>query len=307
MNAVSGGEPSATTLLDVTALLLDRDALEQAVLASGTGGGLPATEERLRDVGRQLFEALFVGPVLGTYRASMGVAMQRGEPLRVVLRFTVPKLAALPWEVLDDLEAARTSAERSRSSAAFPRPTHPSRSGSIHRCGYWVWWPHRRGVPELDVAYSSGCRRHWPIRSATGDRTGLAAGGELGCGARKAAVRTRHVLHFIGHGDYDVDTDQGLIALVGADDGPDAVDARDSPTCFARRRRALGSWCSTPAGPARRAPAICSPAPPRRWCTAVSAPSLPCSSPSATTPRSPLPAASTPHLPARPRDRRRDT
>ena len=80
VNAVSGGEPSATTLLDVTTLLQDRDALEQAVLASGTGAGLPATEERLRDVGRQLFEALFVGPVLGTYRASMGVAMQRGEP-----------------------------------------------------------------------------------------------------------------------------------------------------------------------------------------------------------------------------------
>src|SRR5664279_4210306 len=34
-----------------------------------------------------------------------------------------------------------------------------------------------------------------------------------------------HVLHFIGHGDYDPDTDQGRVALVGDDGRADWVDA----------------------------------------------------------------------------------
>jgi hypothetical protein len=34
------------------------------------------------------------------------------------------------------------------------------------------------------------------------------------------------VLHFVGHGDYDVQTDEGILALVGADGRADLVDAR---------------------------------------------------------------------------------
>ena len=58
----------------------------------------------MRDVGQQLFQALFTGPVYGMYRASMAMAQQRGTRLRVVLRLTAPKLAALPWETLFDPE-----------------------------------------------------------------------------------------------------------------------------------------------------------------------------------------------------------
>ena len=38
------------------------------------------------------------------YRASLGVAQQRGTRLRVVLRLAAPELAALPWEMLFDPE-----------------------------------------------------------------------------------------------------------------------------------------------------------------------------------------------------------
>ncbi|WP_197514578.1 hypothetical protein, partial [Mycobacterium sp. E342] len=106
VDAPSGGEPSAVTQLDIDELLRRRDALETTVLASAVAGRriVSGHEERLREVGRQLFETLFSGPVLGSYRASLGVAQQRGEPLRVVLRLTAPRLAALPWEALFDPE-----------------------------------------------------------------------------------------------------------------------------------------------------------------------------------------------------------
>ena len=82
-----------------------RDLLEATVLASAVARrSVPVAEQPVRQVGRQLFEALFTGPVYGMYRASMGVAQQRGKRLRVVLRLTAPELAALPWEMLFDPE-----------------------------------------------------------------------------------------------------------------------------------------------------------------------------------------------------------
>jgi hypothetical protein len=97
--------------LDVDDMLQERDALENTVLASGASGRriAPAHEQQLRRVGQQLFDALLSGSVLGTYRASLGVAQQRGEPLRVVLRLTAPQhlpeaLATLIAESLIELE-----------------------------------------------------------------------------------------------------------------------------------------------------------------------------------------------------------
>ncbi len=105
-DAPSGSGPSTIFQLDVDGLLRERDALETTVLASAVAGRriIPAHEQRLRRVGQHLFEALFSGSVLGTYRASFAIAQERGEPLRVVLGLTAPPLAALPWEALFDPE-----------------------------------------------------------------------------------------------------------------------------------------------------------------------------------------------------------
>ena len=56
-------------------------------------------EAPLRQLGEELFRAVFreIGEV---YRASMAVARDRGEKLRVVLRLTAPELAAVAWETL---------------------------------------------------------------------------------------------------------------------------------------------------------------------------------------------------------------
>lgn len=106
VRAASGGEPSAGMHLDVDGLLQNRDALLTTVLASAVPGRPIRSRgaEQLRRVGQQLFDALFSGPVRGAYRASKGMAVQQGEPLRVVLRLTAPRLAALPWEALFDPE-----------------------------------------------------------------------------------------------------------------------------------------------------------------------------------------------------------
>ena len=95
---VGDGEPTATMQLNAKAYLGALDDLETVVLASAAAGRrvLSPGEQRLRDVGRGLFDALFSGPVHEAYRASVSAADQRGERLQVVLRLDVPELAAIP-------------------------------------------------------------------------------------------------------------------------------------------------------------------------------------------------------------------
>jgi CHAT domain len=229
VNAVSGGEPSATTHLDVESLLRDRDTLEAVVLGSGAPGGGPANgEEQLRRVGGQLFDALFVGPVLGTYRASMGVAMQRGEPLRVVLRLTAPRLAALPWEALYDPEIGAYICRKEPLVRRVPAPytPEPLEVDPPLRVLGLVAAP--RELPELDVTAEQQRLSEalaGPIRDGLIELDWLPK-------ASWEAVQEKllsghwHVFHFIGHGDFDVDTDRGLIDLVDTHSGRNPVEAR---------------------------------------------------------------------------------
>jgi hypothetical protein len=111
----------------------------------------------------------------------------------------------------------------------------------------------------------------------------------------KLLERAWHVLHFIGHGTYDTDTDEGVLAFVGRDGRADYVSASSladlldeaEPTprlvvlnsCQSGRGSATDLFSGTP----------------RRSRTAASAPSPQCSSRSATPRRSPSHAASTRH------------
>ncbi|MFD0449508.1 CHAT domain-containing protein [Rhodococcus aetherivorans] len=216
--------------LDIERLLHKRDAIETTVLAStvaGSGRGLSRSEDQLRRVGLELFTALFSGEVAGAYRASLGVAQQRGERLRVVLRLTVPQLAALPWEALFDPETGHYICRREPLVRHVPAPYTPDPlevDTSLRVLGL-VASP--RGLPPLDV-------------SAEQDRLSEALAGPITEGrielewlaqASWEAVQEKlladhwHVLHFIGYGDYDLTRDQGLLALVGPGGRANLVEA----------------------------------------------------------------------------------
>jgi len=98
------GPATATMQLDYAGILGRRRELAASVLASAvTSASAFSTLERpVRDVGRNLFEALFTSRVYGRYTASLQQAGSRGEPLRVVLRLRDPELAGVPWETLFD-------------------------------------------------------------------------------------------------------------------------------------------------------------------------------------------------------------
>ena len=215
------GEASALTDLDVDALLGRRGELEQAVLVSTvpTRKVFPA-EQRVQDVGNALFRALLgTGEVAGRYRAAAALAAHSGEGLRVVLRIDDPTLAGLPWEAMYDEAVGSYVCRRNQlvrhvgvPAAATPLPvTPPLRILGI------VSSP--RGLAALDVDKEKD--------QLTGALAGLDADGLATVVWASSATwadlqdtllsEEWHVVHFIGHGDFDSDHDEGVIALTGED------------------------------------------------------------------------------------------
>ncbi|GAA2030277.1 hypothetical protein GCM10009819_12410 [Agromyces tropicus] len=229
LRSEGGGEPSASVRLDVDALTARRPLLEASVLSSAVPSRrvLPATEAALRDVGRTLFEATFQGEVGAAYRASAAVAAEREGRLQLVLRLTSAELAALPWETLFDPTDGTYLCRREPLVRHVPSP-HSTAPLAIERpLRILALVASPRGLPQLDV-------------EAERERLEDALRPQVDAGlvelawleeASWANVHARlleggwHVLHFIGHGDYDEAADEGVLAFVDPDGRADLVPA----------------------------------------------------------------------------------
>ena len=229
VRVVQPASDSTTTMqLDAKGYTDSRDDLETAVLASAVAGRrvLSPGEQRLRSVGQQLFDALFTGQVGETYRASATAAGARGERLQVVLRLDVPELAAIPWESMYDAQNDEYIG------LADPLIRHiPSTDAEpleiVPPLKVLVLVASPDGMTALDVEaerkkLSDALAE--PIADGRIDLKWLmqASWEEV---QDEMLSGTWHVLHFIGHGDYDPRTEQGVIALVGEGGGIHLVEA----------------------------------------------------------------------------------
>ncbi len=222
VRAPAGGHASGMFTLDVEGILERLPQLEATVLASAVAARrtMPVAEMAVREVGQQLFQALFTREVYGTYRASLGAAQHAGQQLRVVLRLSAPELATMPWETLFDPETETYLCQTEPLLRHVPAPDYnlnPLDVAPPLRILGIVASP--RDLPGLDV-------------TAEKDHLGRALAGPVSEG-RVELVWAKsgtwddvqsmllagpwHVVHFVGHGDYDSRTDEGRIALVGPD------------------------------------------------------------------------------------------
>ena len=228
--ASPAGEASAAVELDAESLLARHEQLQQAVLASAVASRrvLPETERPVREVGEVLFAGLLgAGEVAGRYRAAAAVAAERAEGLRVVLRVDDPVLAGLPWEAMYDLAAGayvcrRDQLVRHVPVASVPAPLRVRPPTADPGRGLLP-----RGLPLLDTEkeqeqlaralarpVSLGLAELcWAPSATWADLQDLLLDGEW------------HVLHFIGHGDFDPGRDEGILALTREDGRADLVAA----------------------------------------------------------------------------------
>ena len=209
------GAASGQLRLDTKKLLSRRPELASAVLASAvrTRGTLSAQELPVRDVGQQLFKAVFADRVYGRYTASVQEAARRSEPLRVVLRLRAPELTALPWEAMYDPEADEYLCQREpivryveTAQPATPLPVSPP----LRVLGL-ISAP--RDLPALDVAEER--RRLTDAIDDLGRHRQVeltwASAGTWPCLQEVLLDGHWHVLHFIGHGG--IDRGVGVLAM----------------------------------------------------------------------------------------------
>jgi serine/threonine protein phosphatase PrpC len=216
--------------LDVNALMARRRELQYALLASAVSARrvLPELEQPVREIGQALFAALLgAGEVAGRYRASAAIAAERGHGLRVVLRIDTPELAGLPWEAMYDEGAAGYVCRHEQLVRRVPVASVP--------LSLTVRPPMRilgvisspLGLPALDVEkertlltkaltrpVSAGwVELHWAASATWADLQDALLEQEW------------HVVHFIGHGGFDVAEDQGVLALSSEDGRAELVQA----------------------------------------------------------------------------------
>lgn len=222
VRAPAGGHASGMFTLDVDGILDRLPQLEATVLASAVAARrtMPVAEMAVREVGQELFQALFTREVYGTYRASLGAAQHAGQQLRVVLRLAAPELATMPWETLFDPETETYLCQTEPLLRHVPAPDY-------HQNPLDVAPPLRilgivaspRDLPTLDVAAEKehlGRALAGPVAEGRVELV-WAKSGTWDDVQSMLLAGPWHVVHFVGHGDYDSRTDEGRIALVGSD------------------------------------------------------------------------------------------
>ncbi len=217
----AAGQASATVNLDVNALLHRREEIQAAILASAasTRQILHRTEKPVREVGAALFTALLgTGDVAGQYRASAALAATAGQALRVVLRIDTPELAELPWEAMYD-PALGYVCRHEQLVRHIPVQSVPVPLAVSLPLRILAVISSPNGLDEIDVDLE---RNRLTEALAEAVRDGLIQihwiPAATWSGLHVELVRGHwHVLHFIGHGEFDADQDLGILALTRPD------------------------------------------------------------------------------------------
>ena len=190
------------------------------------------SEERrlLEDFGDQLFQAVFSGPVQECLGRSRLLAENRDAGLRIRLRLP-GALANVPWEYLYDRQYGGFIGLSPEAALVryveMPVPVRPFPISPPLRILAMISAPD--DMPGLE-----GEEEWEKLNSALADlvRSGLVlvdrlAAGTLAALQRPLRLSEYHVLHFIGHGGYDEDAQDGALALEGPERRSRLVTGRD--------------------------------------------------------------------------------
>ncbi len=196
----------------------------QIALLQSSGGKrqiLSHEEQTVRDFGQKLFDTLINGELRSLYNVSLREAERQGKGLRLKLRIKPPELASLPWEFLYDPHQADYVSLSSNTPVVryleLPHPIQPITLEPPLRILGMTASPH--DMPPLDVKIEMQ-RVEEAIENMRSqglvDITWLP--GQTWEDLQQA-MRTEiwHIFHFIGHGGFDRNADEGLIALADRD------------------------------------------------------------------------------------------
>jgi len=177
------------------------------------------------ELGKELFDALFGGPIMRLFYRSLGALQDGDSSLHLRLRIEDPQLRQLPWELLYNAdEGGFLSTQQGFSISRYlpvPNPIKPLRIGLPLRVLVVISAP--SDLPGLDFE-----REQKVIKNAL---VSLVATHGVELVFETDATRehlltqlqqeTFHVLHFVGHGGWL--NQQGVVALTKPDGSSDLV------------------------------------------------------------------------------------
>jgi hypothetical protein len=229
------GSPGGQCLGRPFTLPFTSEHLELMRLTAGARRGLRASvaaqiSDRIVSFGNRLFETVFAGDVLACFNRSIGAARGDDRGLRVRLRIDDPALADLPWEFLHDPEGNRflCLSERTPLVRFLPLPSPPEPlmvQGSLRVLAVIA-------NPDID-ADPLDVETEWAgLQTAVAgprdsgqlilDRLGDPTLAELRAQLRR---HDYHVLHFVGHGRFNIADHCGELLFEDERGRPHAVAA----------------------------------------------------------------------------------
>ena len=192
----------------------------QNALPGGRGRMVTSPNDlKIREFGKALFGSVFAADLRTSYEMSRGEAERQGLGLRIKLKVKAPKLASLPWEFLYDprRDEYLCLSRYTPIVRYLEMPSWGRRELAIDpplRILGMVSSP--EGLPKLDVE-----REIAHVEEAlSGLPKGVVEikwleGGSWQELQRELRRGTWHVFHFVGHGVFDRETDEGYLALCG--------------------------------------------------------------------------------------------
>ena len=211
------GDDSVDIGLDPDRLGVDLDTLQAQVLASATTSRsmrVPELERPLRQVGQALFEAVFKASIGALFLSSRNEVERAGGRLRIVLRLHPPELAVLPWELLFSDHYGGYLCRRSPMVRYVdaPEPVRPLRTPPPLRVLGMTALPGDLAALDADTEQRRLEQLLAPFQ-ARGLITVDWVPGQSWEAAQSALYAGCQVFHFIGHGGFDPDRGEGVIAF----------------------------------------------------------------------------------------------
>ena len=225
------GRTEMTFPYDSLALENRLQALQLALLSAGPGRRrlVPQHEQSVQTFGSELFEALFTDDIRSLFDRSRQEAIRQGADLRIQLRFESADMASLPWEFLYDARRAEyLSLSTTTPIVRYVELADPQEPLSV--------------TPPLRLLAMTASPSDLPALDVEQEQQRMqAALGQLGGQFElhwvegqtwrdlQAALRKGpwHAFHFVGHGGFDTNLGEGIIALTADGGGTHRLGATD--------------------------------------------------------------------------------
>lgn len=178
-------------------------------------------EETVQRFGTEMFTALFVGEVRSRYDVCQELAYRQDKGIRIRLCIRPPELAVLPWEFLYDTRIGDyVCLSRDTSIVRYLELPHPVQPLSVTpplQILVMIVSPTDLVALDVDIEKQRIERSLEPLQQA-----GLVKitwlNGQTWRDLRNSLLKgTWHIFHFVGHGGFDLQHEEGLIVLAKPD------------------------------------------------------------------------------------------